>query len=155
MNGALVIGYGNPLRTDDGLGWQAAACLAQACSESDVRILTCHQLTPELAETISQAERVAFIDASEGGSPGELVVEPVQASPTENTILDHAVNPSRLLAYARQLYHVSPPAVVFSIRCHSFELGEGLSPEVSAVLPVLVSRVQQWLRSPSGEFSHA
>ena len=51
----LVIGYGNPLRGDDGIGWSAANALAEGMQDDRVRIVACIQLTPELAESIAQA----------------------------------------------------------------------------------------------------
>src|SRR5271169_1528567 len=53
----LIIGYGNPLRSDDGFGWHAGRLLAQSLADQDAKIITCHQLTPELAETLSQSSR--------------------------------------------------------------------------------------------------
>nr|MDQ2730551.1 hydrogenase maturation protease [Armatimonadota bacterium] len=70
MSGALVIGYGNPLRRDDGLGPMAAQRLAALADPLRVQVLTPYQLSPELAEPISQARFVLFIDASEEGVPG-------------------------------------------------------------------------------------
>jgi hydrogenase maturation protease len=52
MPGTLIIGYGNPLREDDGVGWQVADQLLKN-SEGSIKVLTAHQLTPELAEPIS------------------------------------------------------------------------------------------------------
>jgi len=45
----LVIGYGNTLRGDDGLGQRAAEALAQRALPDGVEVLSCHQLTIELA----------------------------------------------------------------------------------------------------------
>ena len=61
----LLLCYGNPLRRDDGVGWVIGERLAEMLREdvADVRVL--HQLTPELAEPISRAGAVIFIDAAE------------------------------------------------------------------------------------------
>src|SRR2546421_12899232 len=67
----LVIGYGNPLRTDDGVGWQVAQQLATDLAD-DVDVIGTHQLTPELAEPISRAGLVVFVDAGVGGEPGHV-----------------------------------------------------------------------------------
>ena len=58
----LVIGYGNTLRSDDGAGQIVAEKIAQ-WNLPGVRSLAVHQLTPELAEIIAQADAVIFIDA--------------------------------------------------------------------------------------------
>ena len=49
MRRVLIIGYGNPLRADDGVGWQAARRLAELRQDEFVETLALHQLTPELA----------------------------------------------------------------------------------------------------------
>ena len=54
----LVIGYGNSLRGDDGAGPYAARLLQNMNDEGGWDIVACHQLTPELAETISRASLV-------------------------------------------------------------------------------------------------
>jgi hydrogenase maturation protease len=48
MPGTLLIGYGNPLRGDDGLGWQVADQVARDADKS-IKVVATHQLTPELA----------------------------------------------------------------------------------------------------------
>jgi hydrogenase maturation protease len=61
--GILVIGYGNPLRTDDGLGWHVAIRLSRDPRLAGVEVLPCFQLTPGLAVDLSYASLVALIDA--------------------------------------------------------------------------------------------
>jgi Ni,Fe-hydrogenase maturation factor len=66
-----------PLRTDDGLGWQVAVELFRTNTSPEVDVLPCHQLTPELAEAVSVAETVLFIDCARwetGRSPLRRVV---------------------------------------------------------------------------------
>ena len=59
----LVIGYGNTLRSDDGVGAKVAAAVAELALPGVVALVL-HQLTPELAETISEARAVVFVDAA-------------------------------------------------------------------------------------------
>ncbi len=72
----LVIGYGNPLRTDDAAGPEVARRLA--CVRPDVEVMTPQQLVPELAASIARASTVVFIDAAIGGSPGTVQCDPVR-----------------------------------------------------------------------------
>jgi len=60
----LIIGWGNPLRGDDGVGWRAAELLSGTLAGHDVAVRVSHQLMPELAEEISRSEFVVFIAAS-------------------------------------------------------------------------------------------
>src|SRR5579871_5175875 len=68
----LIVGYGNPIRSDDAVGYLAAERLRQVLTEADIAILSVHQLTPELAEPVSRAARVIFIDAAATGEPGAI-----------------------------------------------------------------------------------
>ena len=62
--GVLVVGYGNPLRSDDGIGWHAADLLATDPRLAGAQVLTHHQLAPELAEDISRASLVVLVSAA-------------------------------------------------------------------------------------------
>jgi len=79
----LILGYGNPLRGDDGVGWHAVHRLRERSAELDADVMSCHQLTPELAEAVSRAERVIFIDARVGPTPGTVEVSEVAAGAPE------------------------------------------------------------------------
>lgn len=57
----LVIGIGNPLRSDDGVGWWLARRAERWLPASQLRAV--QQLTPELAADVAAAARVLFIDA--------------------------------------------------------------------------------------------
>jgi Ni,Fe-hydrogenase maturation factor len=78
--GVLVIGYGNTLRSDDGVGWHAAALLAGDRRLAGAEILAVHQLTPELALDFSRASLVILIDASADDPPGTISVRPLDVA---------------------------------------------------------------------------
>ena len=59
----LVIGYGNTLRRDDGVGPGVAEAVA-ALGLPGVQTLACALLTPELAEPVARAGMVVFVDAA-------------------------------------------------------------------------------------------
>ena len=142
---ALIIGYGNPLRSDDGFGWQASRLLAEALAGRDVEVITCHQLTPELAEPLSQSARAVFIDAEAEGVPGEIHFRTVGPEAPASSSFTHTCTPSGLLASAQRLYGRCPEAIIVTVTALSFEFGESLSPVVSASVAGAVDRVRQWL----------
>jgi len=141
----LVIGYGNPLRGDDGLGWIVAQRLKEAVREdhalADVVVLVEHQLTPELAEQIGRARRVVFVDAREGDRPGRVACHAVAPSEADTVAFSHDVNPPALLALARLLYGRSPGAVAVSVDGGDFGYGTALSDAVRAAVPKTVQQV--------------
>lgn len=139
----LVIGYGNTLRGDDGLGWIAAEQLRAQITRPNVTILTLHQLTLDLAEPISQAGHVFFLDASSGPHPGEIMISPALPDRVAADPLHHHMPPAALLAYADALYGPPPPAWLCTITAELYDFGAGLSPAVAAALPTFVTAVHE------------
>jgi hydrogenase maturation protease len=142
MARTLILGYGNPLRSDDGLGWRAAEELAEKSSRDDVEIRISHQLTPELVDPVSKAETVFFIDASREGEPGELRCVPVLPGPANNRF-SHQLSPAALLGWSRELFGRCPEGFAVSVCGRCFEVGETLSAVVVASLPRLTALVGQ------------
>ena len=136
MPRTLIIGYGNTLRGDDAIGWRAAEQLAASQPGVGVQIQTHHQLTPELAEPISQADLVIFLDADCQGAPGRVRCQSLEPAGGRSG-LTHHVNPGVLLAMAQQLFGHCPRAFVISVAGASFECGETLSPAVQRALPAV------------------
>ncbi len=135
----LVIGYGNPLRGDDGVGYKAAERMRRL----PVNVIACHQLAPELAEPISGSDLVIFIDACCDNSSGKVVSRPLVPDDAPRNGFSHRVSPSALLAGAEQLYGRHPEAVLFTVSGEFFGFGETFSPAVETAFPVLLERVQQ------------
>ena len=78
----MVIGYGNTLRGDDGVGPRVAEAVA-ALALPGVRTLVCAQLSPEHADPVAQARTVIFVDAAVN-APREVQLrelEPADTSP--------------------------------------------------------------------------
>jgi hydrogenase maturation protease len=144
----LIIGYGNPLRGDDGVGWHVTRQLAVRLLDPGIEILQCHQLTPELAENISRAQRVLFIDSTSEGSPGEWTCDEIQAD-SEPAVFSHSPSPGGLLQLSQSLYSAAPPASLLTVCGNSLEYGESLSPVVSSCLPGLVSEIVDMVVSGS------
>jgi hydrogenase maturation protease len=138
----LVLGYGNPLRGDDGVGWQAAILVAKEL-EGQVDVLARHQLTPELAEPISQVDRVIFIDAACEGTPGQVHCRQVESSGGDGQTFTHHVAPADLLATAGALYGHIPAGYLITVNGDNFGYTEALSPLVSAALPRVLAQVKE------------
>jgi hydrogenase maturation protease len=155
LSTVLIIGYGNPLRSDDGFGWHASRLLARAFAGQDVEVITCHQLTPELAEPLSQSRRAVFIDADAQGKPGDVHRRTVRPQAPASSAFTHSCTPSGLLASAEGLYGHRPQAVVITVSAQSFAFGDTLSPVVSAALPEVVDQVGQEVRRPRKRKSEA
>jgi hydrogenase maturation protease len=96
MKRPLIIGYGNPLREDDGIGLRAAELVESNLAPGEADVLQCHQLTPELAVQVQDASLVIFIDAALDRAPGKVSVIPVyKVGPSA---WSHDLSPSQLLS---------------------------------------------------------
>jgi hydrogenase maturation protease len=141
--------YGNPLRRDDAVGQVVAQALAGEAASEGTEVIACHQLTPELAECLSTADLVVFIDASAALKPGAIEVATVQAASLSSGLVHH-VDPRTLLFMTAKLYGGTPNAFLVRVGAGSFELGEGLSAAVAAVLPEVVATVRQLVLEQPG-----
>jgi hydrogenase maturation protease len=121
----LVIGYGNTLRGDDAVGRKAAEIVA-GWNLPHVRVLSVHQLTPELAQDISACDQVLFVDARAGGMTDTVARLSIEASESV-AALEHSTSPRTLLAFSRALFGARPDAQWVTVPGINFELGEGLS----------------------------
>ncbi len=123
-DGLLVIGYGNPLRGDDGVGPEVARRLGKFGFDA----LAVHQLTPEIAERIAAARAVFFLDADVNLPPGEISVEALhEAASTFAQSMEHYASPATLLRLAHEAYGAKPDAWYVAMGGSNFEIGEGLS----------------------------
>jgi hydrogenase maturation protease len=138
----LVVGYGNPMRSDDGVGWQVAVDLFRANRCPDVEVLPSHQLTPELAPAVSRAETVIFIDCARGNSPGEMLCREVRVESTPASFTHH-VTPSALLTLSSELFGACPRAYLLSIQGENYAPGESFSAVVAACIPDLKAKVRR------------
>lgn len=145
---SLIVGYGNPLRSDDGFGSKAAAALAQELSSGDVRVIVAHQLTPEFAETIAQSKRVLFLDASHQGEPGEIRMAPVRRDPGFRTgSISHQLSPAELLAVTYYYYRSEPEATLLTVTGENFDVGKSFSPVVQNAWKPCLELVLEWVRA--------
>lgn len=151
MPRVLIIAYGNPLRSDDGVAWRAAEALRQTLSSNEIVIACLHQLAPELAETVSRFAYIIFIDAvsSPESIPGEIRVEELGSkTPADSASrFSHALSPHAVIRLAETLYGAKPRAFAVTVAGEKFDHGEELSAAVASALPHLVARIEALVRS--------
>ncbi len=147
MADVLIIAYGNPLRSDDGVAWKAAEALQARLPSDEVEILTVQQLGPEFAESASRSQCVIFVDAaSDGNEPGTIQIREMSSgisNTPEPSRFCHALPPTSILGLAKQLYGAQPQAFSATITGADFEHGESLSPTIEKALPGFVGRLEE------------
>ena len=145
MGCALVIGYGNALRRDDGVGLAVARRLV---GTAGVSVIEAFQILPEPIEAAAAADVIVLVDASIDLAPGEVRSEPSHpsaAGPAAGGL--HEISPAGLLAAVSSLYGNRPNAWLVTIGAADLDLGEHLSPEVEAAVERAVEVVATLLQS--------
>lgn len=139
---AVVIGIGNPYRCDDGIGPAAVAALEKLQPPADV--IAADGEPAALLEAWTGRELAVVIDAvrCEPSTPGRIwrsadadLGGPAAAASS------HALGIPEALRLGQVLDRVPGRLVVYAVEAARLDLGEGLSPEVSAALPQLVQAV--------------
>jgi hydrogenase maturation protease len=150
----LIVGIGNPLRSDDGLGWHVARELlrelARGLAHDDLQVVATQQLTPEISDMASRAELVLFIDAARSGNPGILKCEQITpAAPTSRH--SHDLSPAGILKLAQDLYGRCPASYILTVAGESFATGDSLSAKVTATIPTLKARLWDFIDGSAGK----
>ncbi len=138
-SGLLVIGYGNPLRCDDGVGPKVAEAIEEL-HLPDVHTLVCHQLSPEHAEPIARARTVIFVDAAVD-APKEVQLRKLEPNETSQ-LMAHAADPRTMLALARDVFGHCPEAWWLTIPAVKLDFGEELSPVARRGYEVALEQIQ-------------
>jgi hydrogenase maturation protease len=152
----LVLGLGNVLLQDDGLGVTAVTQLIDRYDRPDgVRVVDGGTLGLSLLPAVEESDRLILVDAIQaGGAPGDFVrltgddVGPAVAS----RLSPHQVGVADLLEGARWLDRYPSSVVLLGLVPQSIDLGIGLSPAVQQQVPALVERVVAEARALGFEF---
>lgn len=140
MKAALLIGFGNTLRKDDGVGPVVAR---RFVSREGLEVIETVQLLPEHIDAVANAGRVVLVDAGVNLAPGEVRYEKLEPATAERTVFDlHEMSPAGLLAAARDLYGRCPEVWLVTIGVADLDYGETLSPEVEAAVDEAVRGVE-------------
>jgi hydrogenase maturation protease len=156
--GTLVVGLGNPILGDDGVGWRVAEALEARldAAEVEVRCLSLGGLA--LMEHLAGYRRALVIDAVVAGAePGSVnLLSAAELNSTEvadrashHTASVHDMSLSAALELGARLGIDLPGeiAVVGIEAAPDFEFSETLSPAVARAIPEATRIAEDWLRA--------
>jgi hydrogenase maturation protease len=136
----LVVGIGNILQRDDGVGVRVLEVLASLPMPDEVELYEAGTAAIELASVIEGRELLVVLDAIDAGQqPGAVFrFEPDQLRPLIRSAVSlHDVHFLDALDEARLLGRAPKRVVVFAVQVADVSVGIGLTPSVEAVvLPV-------------------
>jgi hydrogenase maturation protease len=144
---SIIIGYGNPLRGDDGVGLYLTRVI-EGLHWPGVETRAVHQLTPDLAAEIALAERAVFVDARISQVAEGVRFEPIQDRGSA-TALTHVCNPETLIGLAAALYGRRPECWLVSVPGECFDPSDELSPSVLEHIQNAVKTVQSLVFPPA------
>ena len=139
----IIIGIGNLILQDEGVGVHAVRALEEMDLPSGVEVIDGGTATMELLPVFQEAERIIVIDALRGGAqpgtiyrlcPDDLMGE------TERPLSLHQVGLLEVLGMARQLGG-EPEVVIIGVEPKEISWGMELTPEVEARLPRVIDAV--------------
>jgi hydrogenase maturation protease len=141
----LVIGYGNDLRNDDGVGQAIAKTIAKQ-NRLDVRSLSLCQLTPELAADIAIAELVIFVDAYPASPTQGLQTHSLEPL-SSGTFRSHSSDPQGLLTLARTVFGRCPTAWLIAVPGVDFELGDKFSSTAEQGMTLALEQIDSLVKT--------
>jgi hydrogenase maturation protease len=141
----LVLGLGNPILTDDGVGLRVAEELEKRLSRAQADVIGASLAGLDLLETLAGYERVIIVDAMQtGGPPGKVYRLDLNTfQSTRHAASPHDVNLATALELGKKLGLKLPTEIdIFAIEAiDTTGFSERCTPEVAEAIPVCVEMV--------------
>lgn len=151
----LVVGLGNPILGDDGVGWRVAEAVKARLDDPDVEVLCLSLGGLALMEHLAGYRRAIIVDAmttgAEPGSLHNLSAQEMDELSIQHTACVHDLSLSAALAMGRELGLALPEEIrIVGVEAKAeFDFGETLSPAVAGAIPLAAQAVATWLLQPA------
>lgn len=152
--GVAVVGVGNILMADDGIGVVVVEALKREELPDGVALYDAGTALSDVLSTLGPCERVILVDSCRaGGEPGSIYRSICSHDDWQSDILGDSLHDMGVV-HAIQLHRLAGgeigEIVVIGIEPQDVSLREGLSPTLQQRLPDIVRMVQKELATPSG-----
>ena len=141
----VIIGLGNPLRGDDGVGVRVAQVLAMKDLPSGVEVVDGGTQGLGIVHLMEGHQRAVLVDAAEiGEAPGQFIRFTLdEARPTgeDEHLSVHGAGLREALLLAEALKTLPDKVIIFGVQPASLTWEDNLSSEVEAALPGLVEAI--------------
>ncbi|MBK7895939.1 MAG: hydrogenase maturation protease [Candidatus Promineifilaceae bacterium] len=136
----LVVGLGNPILGDDGIGWVVADAVQERLPQVEVDCLALGGLS--LMERLIGYDRVIIVDSiqTKNGRSGQVTTFPLDALPdlsAGHTTAVHDTSLQTAIQLGRQMGAALPTAIqIVAVEAERvYDFSDELSPEVAAAVP--------------------
>lgn len=146
MNKLMVVGIGNYILQDEGIGVHAINCLREMDLPAGVEVIDGGTHSYDLVDIFCHAENLIVIDAIQaGGEPGTMYRAPFEElglRPQESCTSVHQMHFIEAVKMVNMLGHY-PKIIVFGIEPEVVDWGLELTPRVAEKLPRLTELVMK------------
>jgi len=150
-----VVGFGNELRGDDGLGPAVARALRENGSDrrAQVDVVDLPQLDISLVPRLAMVELAVFVDARDD-QRDELVIRDrilPSGAPQTPAFSSHTLGIGQLLRAALDWYGSAPDCYLVAPKGYEFSIGDRLSSRAEGAVRAAVIEVEALVRGRVGE----
>ncbi len=150
----LILGVGNPILSDDGVGIWVARALEGRVNQQEITVEETSMAGLNLLDLLVNFDRAIIIDAIQtvGGKAGQIYqLEPSAFDTTRHTTTPHDVNFATALELGNRLGLALPQQIViFAIEVEDVTtFSEECTPEVRRAIPVVADMVIDELANSS------
>jgi hydrogenase maturation protease len=149
----LVLGVGNLLLSDEGVGVHVAQELMEMNFPPEVRVVEGGTDGFGLMHVLLEAERVILIDAVKGGGqPGSIYRFEIEDCPPFPDVFKTSVHQISILEVINLsgLIGSTPRTTIIGIEPQCLEMGMKLSPEVARAIPKVIRLVKEEVAASLG-----
>jgi hydrogenase maturation protease len=145
----IILGVGNLLLSDEGVGVHVANELAKRDLPANVSVVEGGTEGFRLLNVITEADRLIVVDAVKGGSaPASLYrfdIDDIKNCPSGFKTSVHQIGVLEVINLS-ELIGKRPHTTVIGVEPKSLEMGMELSPEVKAKIPKIIELIFDELR---------
>ena len=146
----LVLGLGNPILSDDGVGIRVAQEVGEKLNDPQITVDETSTAGLSLLESIVGYDEVIIIDAiqTKKGQAGQIYrMKPEDFSFAKHLSSPHQINLVTALELGKTLHLVMPQEItIFAVEARDVSnFGERCTPEVERVIPEVVKMVLEEL----------
>ena len=139
-----MIGLGNTLRKDDGVGAYVINKIESSRSFS-CKYLLLQQLSTDLMPSLLSFESILIVDAGVGINT--VTWKRITDQYNGSTPSTHHIDISQFVSLAQTLYNVTLSITVCTIPVYDLSLGEGLSSQTSSFADDAIQQIENWINA--------
>lgn len=145
----IVIGIGNLLMTDDGVGIQIVRALEESAEFDDVPVVDAKTKTATILEAMDGHEKAIIVDAmsmegAEAGDVHSFSFDPEREGPPPDVSLTvHDRHFTAALQTGADAYDLPEEIVVLGVEPDEIAVGMGLSDACERSIPAVIQRLRE------------